>query len=229
MTTVFPGAIDALPRPASNTKRNAAAGLNLSTVIDNLSDAIEAIETVIGAGITTPNGVMRKLGEAVGTGASGVMEVTSIPQTYRHLLVTAVMRSSVAATSDGVRLTFESSPTAGAYDRQRIQVFNTTVSGSEDIGASDFILMTAAAGASSPSGLVSAMDFIVFNYASTTVAKIVRNSGVAALDYATGNIRLENHGGVFEVLTPGIDRVRLTLASGNWTTLARMSVYGLPN
>lgn len=45
MTTVFPGAIDSLPRPLPGTKRNAAAGLNLSTVLDNLSDATEAIET----------------------------------------------------------------------------------------------------------------------------------------------------------------------------------------
>lgn len=46
MTTVFPVAIDSLPRPSSNTKRNAGGGLNLSTVIDNISDAIEALENV---------------------------------------------------------------------------------------------------------------------------------------------------------------------------------------
>lgn len=44
MTTVFPGAKDSLPRPAANTKTNAGGGLNLSTVLDNISDAIEAIE-----------------------------------------------------------------------------------------------------------------------------------------------------------------------------------------
>ena len=44
MTTVFPGSIDSLPRPTPTTKTNAGGGLNLSTVIDNLSDAVEAIE-----------------------------------------------------------------------------------------------------------------------------------------------------------------------------------------
>lgn len=44
MTTTYPLTVDSLPRPLPGTKRNAAAGLNLSTVIDNISDAIEAIE-----------------------------------------------------------------------------------------------------------------------------------------------------------------------------------------
>lgn len=48
MTTVYPGAIDALPRPASNTKRN-ASGFGLHNVIGNLSDAAEAIEAQLGS------------------------------------------------------------------------------------------------------------------------------------------------------------------------------------
>jgi hypothetical protein len=48
MTTTFPGAVDALPRPAGNTKRDAGGGLALHTVIDSLSDAIEAMEPKVG-------------------------------------------------------------------------------------------------------------------------------------------------------------------------------------
>lgn len=68
MTTTFPSAVDSLPRPASTTLRN-AAGYELHTVVDNLSDAIEAVETKLGTGAATAapsGGVLR----ATGAGAS---------------------------------------------------------------------------------------------------------------------------------------------------------------
>jgi hypothetical protein len=44
MPTSFPGAVDALPRPSASTYTD-ASGFELDVVIDNLSDAVEAIET----------------------------------------------------------------------------------------------------------------------------------------------------------------------------------------
>ena len=47
MATDYPGDIDSLPRPTAATAMN-AAGFEGDVVIDNLSDAVEAIETELG-------------------------------------------------------------------------------------------------------------------------------------------------------------------------------------
>lgn len=61
MPTNYPGAIDAIARPSGSTLRN-APGLELSTRIDSLADAIEAVEAKLGIGASLPNvaGVLRR-------------------------------------------------------------------------------------------------------------------------------------------------------------------------
>lgn len=49
MATNFPGSVDSFPRPTSTTNTN-DPGLELDVVIDNLSDALEAVETKVLAG-----------------------------------------------------------------------------------------------------------------------------------------------------------------------------------
>lgn len=48
MATNYPGSIDSLPRPTSTTAMD-ATGYEGDVVIDNISDAVEAIETELGA------------------------------------------------------------------------------------------------------------------------------------------------------------------------------------
>lgn len=49
MATSYPGGYDSLPRPsASDTMDDTAGGLDGPAVIDNISDAIEAIEAELG-------------------------------------------------------------------------------------------------------------------------------------------------------------------------------------
>lgn len=68
MTTTMPGAVDSLPRPTPITATNEGGGLNLSTVIDNLSDAIEATETVVGGSTGAAGTALTKVRLTNGTG-----------------------------------------------------------------------------------------------------------------------------------------------------------------
>jgi hypothetical protein len=52
MATNFPGSVDSFPRPTSSTTMD-ASGYEGDVVIDNLSDALEAVETELG---TNPSG-----------------------------------------------------------------------------------------------------------------------------------------------------------------------------
>lgn len=68
MPTSFPGALDAIARPAGTTLRN-APGLELSTRIDSLADAIEAVEAKLGTGVSPPPGAGVLRSTAVGATA----------------------------------------------------------------------------------------------------------------------------------------------------------------
>ena len=67
----FPTSVSSLARPTPSTKTNAGSGLNLSTVLDAISDDLEAVETKLGTGASTPtaNTVLR--GTGAGTSAYG--------------------------------------------------------------------------------------------------------------------------------------------------------------
>lgn len=67
MTTAYPGAIDALARPSDTTYTD-DSGYELDVVIDNISDAIEAVETKVGTASSTAARNKALIGS--GTGAS---------------------------------------------------------------------------------------------------------------------------------------------------------------
>lgn len=77
MTTTYPGALDALPRPLPSSPRNVAP-FAASAVIDNVSDAIEAIEAKLGTGasVAAANQVLR--GTGAGATAFGALQTTDI-------------------------------------------------------------------------------------------------------------------------------------------------------
>lgn len=172
-------------------------------------------------------GGFAKIAEAVGTGASAVMEIASIPATYRHLQIELVGRSDAAGAGGAVaRLTVETSPTAGAYDYGQVAGLGTTLVGTENIGASDWIHGGQIPTDGAAANLHGGSTIRIFDYANTAIFKPVWIFGASTIDLATGQVQLKNNVGVIELLT-AIDRVRLTLSGGNWKATSRMTLYGL--
>lgn len=198
----------------------AAAGIPYSKL--NLAAGIVSADI-------TPGTVTRlKIGEAVGTGASGVLEVASIPGTYRALYGTLDGgRSDASGHSFTVRMTFETSPTAGAYDHQRLFVAATSLNADENIGTSDFLNVGLVPGSTSTANLTASIAFEIPGYASTTPMKIITSRNGGATNLATGEIFVIHTTGVYEVAS-AISRVRLTLSSGNWPATARLTIWGDP-
>lgn len=173
------------------------------------------------------NAGLVKIAEVSGTGASGVLEFASIPPSFRNLIVSFIGRSSAAVTASNVQLTFETSPTAGAYDHQRVNAAAAVVSASENIGASDFIIAGIVAGASSTASVHGGGRIYLPEYANTGVFKVIGSHSFGAGSLGTGVIFAEIGTGVWESLT-AINRIRLTLASGSWATTSRATLYGEP-
>lgn len=168
-----------------------------------------------------------KLGEVAGTGASGVLEIASIPAVFRSLEIHLIGRSDTAATSASVRMTFETSPTAGAYNHEQLLASATSVTGAENIGASDHITTAAVPAASSSASVMTAARILILDYANTGIFKTVLINSAEPTNIATSAIFLRHMAGCWES-TAAISRVRLTLSAGNWTTASRMTIYGIP-
>lgn len=240
----FPASLDSLANPTATTNRD-DVGFALHTVISTLNDIAEALEAKLGIGATTPDAQFKslvgsaagvsawgystpvKLGEISGTGASGVLEIASIPATFRALELHLVGRSDTAATSAGVRLTFETSPSAGTYNHQQISGAATAVAAAENIGTSDFITFAAFPGASSPASCYGAARILIPEYAFTSFFKTCICHSSEPQNLVSGGFTMRHTGGLWES-TAAISRVRLTLSAGNWTTISRLSLYGIP-
>lgn len=166
-----------------------------------------------------------KIGEAVGTGASGTLEVV-VPASYSELQISWVGRSDAAGTAGaGARLTFETSPTAGAYDYEQLGAAATTATAVEVLGTVDAITVGAVPTAGNTANLVSSGKVWIPGYAGSGW-KVATAGGGAAIDITTGTLGVRAVAGVFES-TGAIARVRLTLSTGNWTAVSKLVVYGL--
>lgn len=168
------------------------------------------------------------LAQAAGDGVSGVIEISGIPATYRALYVEIAGRSTTAGTSAAVRLTFETSPTSGAYFHQLKRANNATVSASQNPGTSDFISIGAVSGDGSTASLYGMIRVSIPEYANTSVKKNVLAHSAAATNLATGEMFNDDTTGHWNATT-AIDRLRFTLSTGAWTTASRISVWVLPS
>lgn len=168
---------------------------------------------------------MVKIAEVVGTGASGVMEFSNIPQTYRALLLQHMGRTDAAVTVIGVALTFETTPTL-TYSYQYIYAHGAAVATFEGIDQ-DYINMGTAAGTSVDANLYCGTEMIFPEYANTSMYKPCQIKAMDMRGLSTGNIYWNNTAGIWKS-TSAITRIRLTLLSGNWTTTSRATLWGIP-
>lgn len=173
-----------------------------------------------------PGGALRKIAEQTGTGASGVLEFPSIPATYRGLMLLFALRSDVASTSATLNLVFETSPTAGAYNYELFNASAATVSGAENVGATDRIIVGAVPGASSTANVYATGEILIPEYANTGMFKSTMSRMSANLDISTTLLQVYHTSGLWES-TAAIDRIRLTLAASNFTTASRATLYGI--
>lgn len=242
MTTAFPGAIDALPRPLPTTKTNAAAGLNLSTVVDNLSDAIEASQTKLGTGASTPIANTFLAGTGVGTTAyvvgarqlgkttvagSPAASVTfsSISSAYSALLLFGLVRSSVAAVSDTVYIRVNADAT-NIYDVQAHYAINTTATAAESI-ATNHAPIALCAGNTAPALAASSFGLLMPGYASTALTKAWHSDWSRKTADASGGVAVGRHSGLYRQ-TNAVASIVVAVLGGSLAVGSELTLVGIP-
>lgn len=157
---------------------------------------------------------------AYGTGSSGVISFSSIPQTYKHLQVRAVTKNtgSGAGTTNN-NLTFNGVTTGYAQHLltgNGSTVTSTSGTNQSSIGAIGTAVSTVA-------GAMHGMILDVLDYSSTSKNTTVRMLA-GRLDGSTSNTVLLS--GLFNN-TAAISSMTFTLTNGNFATTTRFSLYGI--
>ena len=147
---------------------------------------------------------------------------SSVPATYKHLQIRMLGRTTLAAISSNVQITFNSDTTAGNYTMHRLVGDGTSASAYGQSGL-DYIIMFAGGNAASNIFGVGVLDIV--DYANTNKFKttkiltgLERNSGTE--DFVMFRSQLWRD-------TSAITSITFTPSSGNLAQYSEFALYGI--
>jgi hypothetical protein len=184
----------------------------------------EAMLDDLSALLTT--GVMRPIAEVVLASPSATIDFTSIPATFRCLVVELLVRGDVVGDHTDVQLRFNNDSNAN-YVYERVITAGTTLTASEQIGPGTFFSLGEMACSLSPAGAVGAYSVRIPMYAQTALHKGMLSYATARHLATTGNTKLNQCGGQW-LSTAAINRITFTPAASNFNTGSIAVLYGLP-
>jgi hypothetical protein len=159
---------------------------------------------------------------ATGTGSSGIITFTSIPQTYKHLQVRAILRGTAAASANGTDMRYNSDSGAN-YTLHRLIGDGASASADAYTGRTGAWLGLEV-DASAASNIYAAAVVDILDYTNTNKYKTSRSMGAYDLN-GSGQI---NFASALWLNTAAITSITITAASsGNWTTGSSFALYGI--
>lgn len=159
---------------------------------------------------------------------SGTNTVTfsSIPGSYRHLVIEYLARGDQALTSSAVNLTFNGDTSAN-YDSVRANVTHTNALATGEQLAATSATIAVVTAASAPSNYAAGGTILIPYYASTAFYKVVTNGPAGSLlAQTTGNVNARFGEAHWRSLS-AITSATLTLGGGNYVAGSKFSLYGV--
>ncbi len=164
-----------------------------------------------------PIGAYDSIATVTANGSSSVLSFTSIPQTYTHLQLRVVGGNNGYA----CWMTFNSD-TGTNYSNRRMTSLGSSTGGGSQTGR-NAITFAGYSGLLYSGSNVSASILDVFEYTNTNKNKISRSlsgydtNSVGYLDFESG----------LWMSTSAINRIDLTMATGNWASGSTVALYGI--
>ena len=155
---------------------------------------------------------------------TGTVTFSSIPATYRDLMVIIRGRGTTAATSVAALLTFNND-TGANYDKERLTASGGTTVSAAGTAASTSIDLGGIAAANSTADVADAIRVEVFDYRGTTFQKAVHTHNSAKTGTAATNFTANVQSGWWRS-TAAINRVDIVLNAGNFVSGSVVSLYG---
>lgn len=163
----------------------------------------------------------------VQSSSGATLSFSSIPQSFRHLMLVGSVRSSVSAENDGLLLQFNGD-TGGNYDWQRLTANNATLSGAVGRGVTS-IQVGAIEGANSRANSFSPVHIYIYLYAqSATYEKYTLSQNTFFGDVsADADMFLQLRGGRWRS-TAAITSLSLApLVGPNFVASSGFQLYGI--
>lgn len=155
---------------------------------------------------------------------TGTVTFSSIPSTYNTLEVVATVRGTQTAVYTVLSCYLNNDLTAGNYRSTRFNAYGTN---SSSIDAGDAADVGLVAADSAPANSCAQLVFQIANYAGTTFNKQISGRCTTRAD-ATGTVReLNSLIAVEWESAVAVNRLDLSLASGNFVAGSVISLYGL--
>ena len=212
---------------ATSANTPARLGIGASGTILH-GGTIPSYSKVTAADIVTGTTTMMKIGEVTGTGTTGVIEFASIVSSFRALEVHVWGRVTGSAGPASLQLTFEASPTTGAYNGQLLRGNGLVVSAGENTGGTNYIGVGVLPGTGAAAGVGGGLTVTIPEYGNTAYFKVLSAVSMGISAITTAGFFCDNTIGLWES-TAAINYLRLTLSAGNFETSARVSLWGLPS
>ena len=168
---------------------------------------------------------------ANGTGSSGVITFSSIPDTYKHLQIRSINRTTTA-TGDGDPFNIRINGDTGtnyAYHMLQGYVGATTGVNTGAASSQTSILSGYSAGANNSDYMFAPFVIDLLDYQDTNKFKTIRNlQGFDANSDGSGNryYAIRFFSGLWQS-TSAVTSITITAPNGNWATNSSFALYGI--
>lgn len=200
------------------------AGVVTPETINAHSAAIEAVEQVMGAGISQVYGVMRKIAETSLAAPAATIDFTSIPQVYRHLRLALSSANNTGTTTVHAQLAAVAAgfDSGANYDRQYGSANASSAAATEGLGQTSLLLGVHGAAANVMDPV--AIDFLDYRSA---YHKAMVGLSANKVGTSTGNLLAFFLSGYWRN-TGAIGAIRLFPAANSFAIGTRATLWGVP-
>lgn len=204
--------------PIGNSGIASGAEIDVAKLADG--DALQVIRTATdGTSVEWGPAPLVKLAETVLGATAASIDFTSIPATYRHLLLAITIRKTTADGSYTVRLNNDS---GANYTLQQVSGSAAAATAVESLAATSWGF----GGIPSTANYVSNALVIFPDYAGSLYKTFVQ-LGTKIVGVSTGNLVMAARGGIW-LNTAAINRITLTPDANNFDVGSTVTIYGLP-
>lgn len=210
-------------------------GVDGDFYIDTTADAIYGPKTAGAWGSSTsligPTGAQGPAGAGIGSvlydsvlSVAGAISITSISQSFAHLVLVAQLRGDAVASNRTINVRFNND-TGANYDSQYVAGNNATASAAAT-AAQTSAAVGAIPAASATAGYAGALVLEIPNYSGTTYYKSAMYRTSKDENGAAANMVTYN-GMVVWRSTNAITRIDLGILTGNFNAGSRVTLYGI--
>ena len=173
------------------------------------------------------DGDFESISSAVGTGSSGVITFSSIPQTYKHLQLRCTLKD-VYTTSAVEGVYFRVNGTAGtSYAYHQMDGNGTSTTSSASSSSSEiFVRKAIPSGHSDYANLTGVMTVDILNYTSTSQLKTFRILNAMERNSSDTNSIVGMASGLFSS-TAAITQITVHTNADRFATTTKISLYGI--